>query len=241
MRNRPFYTSPIFIGLVMAIITFVAVKPKLDEIIERRDKIEADKIKLERLTKKELFLKNLDTEALKPKVELVVQAIPSEKDFPSFITTMNYLAQEASVSMTALNTSPGKVSTDSGVLNLASKSEALPIHISMEGQLANIKVFLTKMLNSLPVQSLQSFTFDFKWKDKGGEKAANDVFGKVAADFSQAFYYKTLPTELGKVTDQIQKITPDEEELFTKLSGYYQSPKVQNFTPVGREDPFQKP
>jgi hypothetical protein len=241
MKRQPFYLSPIFVVFVMAIFSFIALKSKYEEIMEKRNTVEEAKIKLERLIAKEELLNQIDPVTFKPKVELSIEAIPSEKDFPNFMATFDFLAKEASVSVVALQTSPGKVSTEGAKLaSLAEKSESLPLNIVIEGKLENIKVFLNKMMTSLPLQSLQSFTFAFDWKSKGGDTQAKDVFGKVTANFAQAFYYSLLPKELGKVADPIPKLSKTEEDLFGVIGGYVKVPKGGALIPSGKEDPFSK-
>lgn len=209
--------------------------------MEKRNAIEEAKVKLTRLTDKEELLSQIDPATFKPKVELAIEAIPSEKDFPYFMTTFDFLAKEASVSVIALQTSPGKVSTEGAeMVSLTEKSESLPLNIVIEGNLENIKAFLNKMMNSLPLQSLQSFTFNFDWKSKDGEAPVKDIFGKVSANFAQAFYYSLLPKELGKVADPIPKISKTEEDLFGTIAGYIKAPRGGVFTPSGKADPFSK-
>jgi len=241
MKKQPFYLSPVFVVLVMAVFSFIALKAKYEEIMEKRNTIEEVKIKLTRLIAKEELLNQIDPITFKPKVELSIEAIPSEKDFPNFMTTFDFLAKEASVSVIALQTSPGKVSTEGAELaSLAEKSQSLPLNIVIEGKLTNIKAFLNKMMSSLPLQSLQSFTFSFDWKNKGEDNLAKDVFGKVTANFAQAFYYSFIPKELGKVADPISEITKTEEDLFGIIAGYFKAPKGGAFITSGKEDPFSK-
>lgn len=241
MKRQPFYLSPIFVVFVMAIFSFIALFSKYEEIKEKRNTIEEAKVKLTRLIAKEEILNQIDAGSFKSKAELVMEAIPSEKDFPNFMATFDFLAKEAGVSVIALQTSPGKVSTEGAeIVSLAEKSESLPLNIVIEGKLENIKLFLNKMMSSLPLQSLQSFTFAFDWENKGGDKQTKDVFGKVTANFAQAFYYSLLPKELGKVADPIPKLTKTEEDLFGIIAGYIKAPKAGALIPSGKEDPFSK-
>lgn len=239
MNKSYFRLSPLISITLVFVISLLFLKPKIEEILLQRTEIETQKIKIERLTQKENLLKQLSADDLKTKIQLMVEAVPSEKDVPSFLAALDFLAKEASVSVVAVQTTPGKISTPSAAANTkeADKVQSVPLNITLEGQMGGVKAFLSKMLSSLPLQSVQSFSFNFEWNKKG-QPENKEPFGKVVSNFALGYYFQYLPKEIGKVTDMLPKISAADEKTLSQLQGYEHLPTVTSFTLTGRDDPF---
>lgn len=235
------FISPFFVLLACAGMFFLFVKPKIEEIYIAKENIKQETEKLKRLTEKASFLKTLDDLKLSEDLKIITTALPSEKDVPSFMSTVNLLAQEASISVSSIQLSPGKISTDSSRMERGQKTEVLdelggklPIDLEIEGTFDTVKTFLVKMAKAMPIQTVKSISFTRKGDKQG-------VFGVLSSNFSLSIHYKLLPKFLGKISDPIDKLSPEEEALLSDLVNYTQPQLVQTFIPVGREDPFAKP
>jgi|GEM_PF-3940719 len=239
MNKKRIYFSPFITLLLIIGLAILFVRPRIIEINEIQNNLKVERERLVKLTEKAAFLQNQDLNKLKNDANLVNSAIPSEKDIPYILSSLNLLSREASVSVISVQTSPGKISTESGVKSLAktidqkssSQTDKLLFNVVIEGPFEGIKYFLTKLASILPLQSVNSISFSRKGK---GE----EVFGTVNATFSIATYYQLLPKYLGKTSDPIEKITPEEEKILSTISTFEKAQEVTGSVPVGREDPF---
>lgn len=237
MKKKSLFFSPIITFIIVILLAIVFIKPKIDEIFTIKNNIITDSAKLIRITEKVSFLENQNVDKLKSDVKISESAIPSEKDIPYFLSTLDFLANEASVSVVSVHTSPGRISTESGLL--ASKEEKVDsnqvgkvsLNVVVEGSFESLKAFLTKMSSSLPLQSVNSINFTRRGKSE-------EIFGTVSATFSLFVNYQLLPKTIGKASDPIDKITDKEEKLILSLSSYIQPNKSNVFMPMGRVDPF---
>lgn len=237
-NKSSFFISPFIVLIFCLGMALMFIKPKAEEIFQLRDNITAETERIVRLTEKENFLRSLNETALSDDLKILETALPSDKDVPSFMSTVNLLATEASISVTTISLSPGKISTDTAKVNrgeklIASDENAtkLPINLTIEGSYDSVKNFITRMARAMPLQTVQSINFT-RTADKEG------IFGLLSSKFFLSIHYKLMPKTIGKISDPLEEITKEEENLLSELVNYTKPSYVKNFIPVGREDPF---
>lgn len=235
------FISPFLVLISCMGLSLIFIKPKIEEIQIARENIKTETERLQKLTEKAAFLTAQDENKLSEDIKLLDTALPSQKDVPSFMSTVNLLANEASISVTSIQLSPGKISTETGKINRGEKVEPvdslggkLPINLTIEGTYDTVKNYIIRMAKAMPLQTVQSIAFTRTAGKEG-------VFGVISSKFSLTIHYKLLPKYIGKISDPVDKVSSEEEALLTELVNYTQPQFIRTFIPVGREDPFARP
>jgi Tfp pilus assembly protein PilO len=219
-----FLLFPFIVGAIVIVLTVFFLVPKISQISETRQKLAQEKEKLARLTQKLADLEGLDEVELSTRADLILRALPAEKDVPRILIALSSLSEETEVALTKISVTPGKLSTASA---MAEKEPALSFKITASGPMETIKKFLDRLVSTLPVMQISVI------------KLTEDEAG-AGAEVSFDAYFLPLPKSLGEAEKPLAKIVPDEEITYKKIERF-RPPSMEEVLPLvgsGKEDLF---
>jgi len=199
-----FITGILFSGLFF-------LRPKIFEIFEIQKKIVKERKTLADLTKKATTLEGLDEAELTEKTEVLLKALPPEKNVANILLAFKVLGSQAGISLQ-------EVQIDSEDT----------IFLKIQGPLENIISFMEKIETSYPLMRIEEVAVSSK--EEGPTQAAIKV----------KFFFLSLPQTLGPVEVPLSLITPQEEKIYQEISKFTPVLTEENLPPVGggKENPF---
>lgn len=221
-----FLTLPPLVGLIILILTLTLLLPKISQILETRQSLTQEKIRLSKLTQKVADLEGLDEVELSAKASLMLSSLPAEKDVPRILATLKDLGSQTGVTLESIKVAPGELSTISAQPETKGPP-VLSFKASVRGIMEGMKSFLDQVESAIPIMQITEVSLD---------KSEGDV----RADISLDTYFSPLPKVLGVHETPVAKITPREEFLYQKIARFT-TPLVGETLPpvgVGKEDLF---
>ena len=199
-------------GFLFSFLFFL--KPKISEIFDLRKKINQEKNTLANLTQKVAALNGLDEFELEKKTEVLLKALPPEKDVVILLLTLRVLSSQEEVTLRGIQIDPKEDSVTS---------------LKIEGEQGKIINFLGKIETSYPLMKLEDVVLSFSKNEKLIE-------GKIALQT----FFQPLPKTLGSIESPLLPITPEEEKSYEKVSKFNQVLIEKDLEPVqtGKENPF---
>ncbi|HUS52059.1 MAG TPA: type 4a pilus biogenesis protein PilO [Candidatus Bathyarchaeia archaeon] len=214
-----FVAFPLAIGGLILILTVFFLVPNISQIIKNRQELAQEKERLASLTQKLADLEGLDEVELSTRADLVLKALPVEKDVPLILTTLSGLGEETGVVLTKISATPGELST-AAAQKKESKTNSLDFEITISGTLGSITNFLDRLVSTLPVIQVNSVSL-----------GADDP--EAGVEISLDAYFFPLPETLGAVEKPIVKISTDEEIAYKKIEKVRPPPGGETLPLVG--------
>lgn len=217
IKNNGFYIYAVICLIIIILLTFFLVKPKVLETIDTLNILKTNQEILANLQKKSARLASIksdDTDILLNEAKI---ALPSEKDPVSIFTSLDNLSIDTQVSIDNIAFNPGLLSSDSaaikkpsGITDTASSKSApaLSFNISIKGEWENLKNLINKMLNSRRLFDISNIEITFMENSKQ----------VLNSNLSIIVYYLPEVVQSGKIDNILPDITPQEKEILYKLS-----------------------
>lgn len=203
------------IGLIIIAIggTLFGIIPGVKSSLSMFEEMQTLGKEVEQLKRKNEILESFDLEILRQELSVALSAVPGDKSLPTLFTTIEGLTQQTNTTLTAMNlSSPGSISTVSAKIVSAEErligSGLLPISITIDGQLDNLKNFLTTSTTVRRLLRIRKVDILF----------LNETTAR--ASLSVDAFYLPLPQLIGKASDAISPMTPNEEELIARLGNF---------------------
>jgi len=226
-----FYLLPILVVILILAATMVFLKPKIQMALAAHRRLREGKQNLTQLTTKLSTLEGLDQPELAKKTDLVLQAVPVEKDVPALLVVLEVLGEQMGVTILKVDTSPGELSTQSaqtkktGVKQI---NDELMFDISISGDLEKIADFLQRVKKGLPLMKLG---------DVALVQQDQDFF---QADLELQTFFLALPEKLTPVDASVAQVSQAEEAAYQQLLTLELIATESTLMPVqtGKQNPF---
>lgn len=220
----------ILLFLVIFFAGLFFLREKIFQIIEFRQKNSLDRQKLALITEKVATLEGLDVNELSSKTEILLKALPAEKNISNILLSLKLLVDQTGLEFKGFEVEPGELSTESAQMKEPER-ENLPFMLfalTINGDYQKLKDFLERVETAFPLMRLQKVSFSSE--KEGSSETILDL---------KAFFLP-LPQTLGTIDAPLSLVTPQEENAYRQLS---------KFTPVlseealptiqsGKENPF---
>jgi len=225
------FTFPILSVLVVIILSIFFLIPKTREIyslINEREKVAKQ---VENLSQKLLDLQTLSEAELFDSANLLLSALPEEKDFYKTLSLIKSFLWESGVDLISFDFSPGGMET-------LQESQPMAIKIFFSSTLTDLKAFSQALEKSLPLMSIGSLKITASPATGSAERQRTEGTLTIKS------YFLPLPKTLGKVDQPLAKITSEDLKLIEELKSYQHGPyeterSVEELAvPVGKENPF---
>ena len=230
-QYQPFFL-PLVILISLILTSFFFLKPKITESLKIGRQLSSSKKRLAQLTQKAADLKGLDKAELMAKSEVLLEALPTEKNLPQLLLTFRNLAQEANINLLKVQVSPGELATLSAQAQSKSYQKTdvpfLAFSLALEGESENVKDFLDKIQSSLPFILVEKVNL------------AQEENEHQSLALSLNTFFLALPTQLGQLEKPLVLMTSEEEKTYQQLDDYQLVVAEESIftTPSGRENPF---
>jgi Tfp pilus assembly protein PilO len=205
--------------VVISVLNFI--RPKVGEIFQIRGKINNEKRKLAELTQKESYLNNLDEFELNQKTQVVLKAIPAEKDIITPFSIFKILASQFNLEIQGVDINLGDDSLKNDVGSFS-------FFLKVKGTFEQLVNFIEKMKKIFPIMSIKEVDVEIK-KD-------NSLLAKILIET----YYSPFPEKIGSVESPILLVTSQEEKIYQEISGFSSIlPETEEIDiKMGKENPF---
>lgn len=157
------YTAIIFSFLAVSLFGWYAIRPTMQTIFslkrETTDKIDINKKMEDKISA--LIEAQAVYQEVESKIPIINQAIPTNSDAVSLMNQLRSLASESSVSVIAAMLPPLPLTHEQSPTNTSAplKLADFTVTMSISGTYANIKNFLTGILNMRRIIEISSMTF----------------------------------------------------------------------------------
>lgn len=219
----PLITLAVFLGVV------VLAGPRISTILELSKSIKVLDEKRLVLKEKSETLSSLEGSDLRSKVIQIEKSLPSQKDIPGLLFSIDKLAADNGVFITSIQLSPGEITATSSAVAQASK---LPIKLSIAGGYEGIKSFLSQAISTNRILKVTRANL-----------TAAQSSASISASLEVETYFLPLETVRFSTGDPLPKISAEEEKALERARlqpDFSQLPFGEKPPPGGRPNPFER-
>ncbi len=232
---REFAVS-IIAGVVVVILTLFFLIPKTREIFSLRQELSKQNAQISKLSQKLADLKSLSEADLQTSANLVLETLPVSQDPFVVLATAEKIFLDNGIfleSFKFLN------SVDNPSGKKAEEITPLGISFSFSTTFNNFKEMIKVTENVLPLIKVEGIKF-------GSVEASESAsMPNLSGKISFISFSAPLPKDIGKIDQEIPKISSKDKDFIDKLKEY-QTFRVQEVPseetnismPVGKENPF---
>lgn len=203
----------------MILLTWSFIIPKINETLEAKQVLEADKEKLVRLQRKLDDLEGLNEAELQETTKISLRAISTDKNFIEALGTIGKIANDKGLAIESFNVSPGELAITEGG-NISYK-------LTVVGSLDGVSGFLSEINKAVPIITIVG---NLSLSIGGGES--------MTIDLQAENYFLPLPKTIGKIDSPVPKLTEDEEKALSSIQNFTFLPYEAFPSTGGRENPF---
>lgn len=219
------FILPFVSGLIILALLLFVVRPRLGEIFELRGQVAKAREDAVVLENKLSTLQNFDQDKLLSDVKKVETALPSDKDLQGLLSTLERLAAETGVGISAVQLTPGQISP----IPAGGAAENFPVKVTITGNFFQIKSHLARVFESIRVIGVKSLTITL------GTVGSASLSATLNLD---SFFQQLAATQV-QVREPLQNLTSAEQQILDKIL----VPQPTTVTPppppiTGKADPF---
>lgn len=222
----------------------MVIFPSIKTIYSEKTKLAADKVEMEKLTQKAMFLNNLDDVTMRSQTNTAVSSLPAEKSIPGLLAGLERLAAQATASIDTFSVVPGKISTqsantaspsailvkDSSETVLGNNVRLINVTLSMHGPYMNIRNFLDSISKANRLINVDKITLVRDDKNQTEESYTANLILNI--------YYQPLDTILPPITEPPLLLNEIETENLGLVSGFTGVTFTPPLVPAGKENLF---
>ncbi len=211
----------VFFSLSLVLIVLI---PQILQYFQTSDSVFEQNQRLQNLEKKAAALQQIDESVYKRDMDIVLTALPDDKDFPGALTQLLNLLRSSNLQLDDINFA-GSSAVGSGL-------QEFDIKVDISGDTEGFKGFLSNIRNIPRVMTVNEI------------QASSPKDGtKIQASLGLQIYSQPLPNTLGKIEQPLPVLSQQDLELLNKVKSNVNSmPAVVTVTSGGvrgKTDPFQ--
>ncbi len=220
------YLLPVISALIVLILLLFVVKPRFLDIFKLRNNIAQAKQDVVVLESKLTTLKGFNQDKLLSDVKKVEVSLPSDKDLPGLLLTLERIAAETGVSIAAVQLTPGQISpTPAG-----GEVENFPVKATITGNFFQVKNYLVSVFGSPRMVAVKSVTIT---------SGTAGAVASLSATLNLDSFFQQLAATKVVVRDPLQNLTSTELQILEKIAVPAPVAGVPPPPPVtGKADPF---
>ena len=225
------------IVLLSVIIAVAVIIPQGKAIGHRYQLMREAEKNIVQLKEKQILLNSFESGDLESTYQLAMSTIPREKILGSMMIGLENLMSDYEITLLSFSfDSVGSIGTDSAAKKGKRETTAystIPITMTIEGKLSNIRNFLDSANRTRPLYLIKNFDLTFS-------QTGNLFRSKILMDA----FYMPLPKSLGTVASTLSPFTENEKNVLEKISTFTElvhlsgSPAVNLPTSPMKSDPF---
>lgn len=205
LASRFGYYAFLIILVIVEIGAMIQFIPGLIKSInENNSKISQITETNKKLRQSEANLSQMNAASLKSDLAKASAALPTEKKISGLVTGLTTLASSSGVIVTALEFSPGAISTKSSQVKLTGV-QSIPANLSIAGGINSILDFFAKLYLVSQLTTVNGISF------------GSGTSGSSGATFPVVIYYQ--PANSNPIDYQkIELLTSEEQDIISKLT-----------------------
>lgn len=228
------FAISIIAGVLVVVLTLFFLIPKTKEIFSLRQELAEQNLQIAKLSQKLADLKSLSEADLQTLANLALEALPVNQDPFKVLSTAEKIFLDNGIflkSFEFLN----PVSSPSG----ESVEEVSPLGVSFSFSTTfnDFKEMIKETEKVLPLIKVEGIKFGL---EEASESASMpNLSGKI----SFISFFAPLPKDIGKIDEELPKISSKDKEFIDKLKEYLIFPEepseeINLSLPAGKENPF---
>jgi len=177
LETRRYLTLTVAIAIVSLLVVFIGIMPQIRTSLDLQQKSATEGKKLQAWEKKAQQLEQILTPEILSQIDNVNILLPSRKPLLELLSSLNLVANQAQVTFTGIEISPGSIATDSAGLQTdaasgkavkkakgkaSSASDSLDMKITVQGSLANLNSFFELVERTAPLTTVTSLSLQPK-------------------------------------------------------------------------------
>lgn len=225
------FLLPIISVAVMLVLGLFVLFPKIGEIFSLSAETKTQSEKISSLSQKLADLQTLSEGELFDSANLLLEALPVQKDFYKVLNVIKKSASDNNVLLESFNLTAGVVSTSS---SSPTDNQSIKFSLTFSSSFSDLKGFLKSVDNSLPIIFVDSLKLS---SPVSSISAGMQVEGKMTL----SSFIEPLPKTLPSANKPLAKISSQNIDLIEKLRSYSISPKEefsQESVIIGKDNPF---
>jgi len=224
--NASLLLSAVFVGSIL--FGLFLLKPKVqDDIGITKQAFDLDQ-RLAVLNEKAEALKKLDEDDLQQKVKEALKGLPTKKDIPQVIASVENLVRKNGLTPTSITIDSGVISTDSAKATQPQDKETIKVKLSLTGTYDNLRNFMTKTLSSKRLLALGNFSIN----------SSEDNDFEFTIDL--VYYYKPIAVANLDIATPVELLTDNESGALANISSYDYVSEPFQASASSRPNPFVK-
>lgn len=232
------FALPIGVFVFIFILGLVFLIPKIKQGLELRKKIVRQEEQINKLSEKLADLNTLSEAELFDSANLLLTALPQEKDFYSTLVMTKQILNQNNILMESFKFAPGEIVEEEKAKNSA--LSPLAVNVSFIATFESFKKMLAEVDKIMPLVKIEGLKVGSLEESAATESAS--LFG-FSGKMNIVSYYSPLPKTLGKPESPLPKISNQDKELIEKLKSFqrYQAESVSeepSSVSLGRDNPF---
>lgn len=198
--------------------------PRFNQARDLYEDIQKDKQKIASLEAKVSELKTLNEFELSEKSEVLLSAIPSEKNVAGAMISIEKTAEENGVQIRSISVSPGEIATQSAKKITL---EEMGFEMKIKGDIERFIAYLKAVSETLPLINVQNIKIGLV--DNRQAEVSCVLIG----------YYAGLPVSLGRIDAPVAKLSAKDVTLLEQIRQFrvYEAETFEP-SPGGKTNPF---
>lgn len=208
--------------VITVILLLTVIFPQLQRQWYRFTLMQETQKDIQNLKEKQALLASFDQSELENTYKGMMSVLPKDKALGTMMSGIDKLATDYGMTLVSFSfDSVGSIGTQSATKKTAKKEttvySTVPITVTVEGTLTNIKNFLDSANRTRPLYLIKNFDLTFSPKDA-------TFRSKILLDGM----YLPLPKTLGSVSSSLTPFSDREVSIITKVTGFSEITRIEN-------------
>lgn len=231
---------PLLILVFCGAVSYFVLIPKISQVLDFRKEITVQKERITKLSEKLTTLDSYSETELLELSNLLLEAIPNEKNFYLLLSQSKEAFKQSNVSFGKFSLSPGLVSSTSASTTQAKKDDkddsTVSLGVAFSSSFEALLNLIQKTEKSVPF--LQLANLRLGTITPASSSATFDLVG----DLSIENYFRPLPKTLGTIETPLPKLSEADKKLLGEIKNWqrfqFEEGAVSSEEVSGRENPF---
>ncbi len=231
------FALPAGSALLIILITFFFLIPKVRQILALRSSIAGQKAQISRLSQKVSDLLTLSEADLAESAGLVTEAFPPQQDMFKSLAMTKKIFEDNGLLIESFSFSGSVSSSSAASKTPAEEKSPLKINVSFYANFENFRKMIKEVEKILPLMKVEGLKFGSL------EATASASIPSLSGKISLVSFSSPLPKTMGRTDQPLPKISNEDKKLIEELktfSRYQVEEEVSTASalPVGKENPF---
>ncbi|MBI4078682.1 MAG: hypothetical protein HY429_00050 [Candidatus Levybacteria bacterium] len=192
------YIVPAFVLVACLLLVIFVIIPQTRNLIETKEKEEETKARIRRLKENINFISSIDEKIQDKEFQLLLRALPIEKDYVGIITAIVSASQQTGVGIGDFSFQIGSLSSDT-----IQEATTISFTVTLHGGIDEAKRFLRELENTLPISDSETIKFE-----------------SLSTSVAVSFHYKPFIPQIIDYRTKLEPFSKQDRELISTISAW---------------------